>query len=506
MTIRFTKSWNGYYEGQIVTNPAGGNTEAQLIALGYAVSDLDGPDNSLQLAKFATDSSGNVTGLVGPGGVDALSNMGVDRWASKGGGTVMVDWANVTIGTPTAGWTVAKSTSKTFAGFQSLVITATAGAADTMTCDITIPATFLGGVKRLCYAICPGDDYISGDSSNAVQLWFAYSVSTTQRLQMFTNLSQAIGDWCESGAVYDQALTGSGHITGTTQWAKVAAEETTSVKLVMTKRAGQAISLPLYVGPVYTDPVRTQEAVMTIFMDGNYSGQYKYARQILQAYNLRASLATAFQTIGVSGMSEAEILKMYSLGHELICHTGTVGNVGWNDTGKYPDGQEYALVKADIKAAFDWMDSRSANRGKGYAVVGYTNGLVNTQTLTRRTNISNAIRDAGVIKCRQLGTYYGSYYGCAGEAQTLITQSRMASSADSTATLTGIVDSIIQQGGWSGLTFHDFVLSGATGNNLTATDFETVMEYIATKVAAGVLRVMPFSEAMQAISATPKPQ
>lgn len=68
MTIRFTKSWNGYYEGQIVSNPAGGNTEAQLIALGYAVSDLDGPDNSFELAKFATDTSGNVTGLVGPGG------------------------------------------------------------------------------------------------------------------------------------------------------------------------------------------------------------------------------------------------------------------------------------------------------------------------------------------------------------------------------------------------------------------------------------------------------
>jgi lysophospholipase L1-like esterase len=68
MTIRFTKSWNGYYEGQIVSNPAGGNTEAQLIALGYAVSDLDGPDNSFELAKFATDPlTGAVTGLAGPG-------------------------------------------------------------------------------------------------------------------------------------------------------------------------------------------------------------------------------------------------------------------------------------------------------------------------------------------------------------------------------------------------------------------------------------------------------
>ena len=69
MTIRFTKSWNGYYEGQIVSNPAGGNTEAQLITLGYAVSDLDGPDNSLQLAKFATDPSGT---LVAAGGEDGI--------------------------------------------------------------------------------------------------------------------------------------------------------------------------------------------------------------------------------------------------------------------------------------------------------------------------------------------------------------------------------------------------------------------------------------------------
>jgi len=64
MTIRFTKSWNGYYEGQIVTNPAGGNTEAQLIALGYAVSDLDGPGNGLQFVKSATDAVSGAVSLV----------------------------------------------------------------------------------------------------------------------------------------------------------------------------------------------------------------------------------------------------------------------------------------------------------------------------------------------------------------------------------------------------------------------------------------------------------
>ena len=46
MTIRFIQAWNGYYPGKIVTNPNGGNSEATLVALGYAVTDLNGPDNT----------------------------------------------------------------------------------------------------------------------------------------------------------------------------------------------------------------------------------------------------------------------------------------------------------------------------------------------------------------------------------------------------------------------------------------------------------------------------
>ena len=46
MTIRFVQAWNGYYPGHIVTSPNGGQSEATLISLGYAVADLDGPDNS----------------------------------------------------------------------------------------------------------------------------------------------------------------------------------------------------------------------------------------------------------------------------------------------------------------------------------------------------------------------------------------------------------------------------------------------------------------------------
>ena len=45
MTIRFIQAWNGYYPGQIVSNP-NGNTEANLVSLGYASADLNGTDGA----------------------------------------------------------------------------------------------------------------------------------------------------------------------------------------------------------------------------------------------------------------------------------------------------------------------------------------------------------------------------------------------------------------------------------------------------------------------------
>lgn len=75
MTIRFLKSWNGYFEGQIVSNP-NGRTEADLITLGYAVADLDGPDNT-PLPVTATTNP--VTGWISlsAGGRNALADSGI---------------------------------------------------------------------------------------------------------------------------------------------------------------------------------------------------------------------------------------------------------------------------------------------------------------------------------------------------------------------------------------------------------------------------------------------
>lgn len=513
--VRFVTDASGKILG--VAKP---NTNSELAtALGNILTCSTNPDGSIKslLDQSGVEIGAPVTADVDPvtggflkvksGSVDVLADRGVSQYQPLGG-AIMVDWASASIGSPTAGWTVTKDTDRLYAGKTTLKIVATAGAADTMTCDITIPATFLGGAKRICFGVDPGDSYISGDGTNPVQFWLNYSGSTTHRPIMYAHTNHVIGEWFESGALYDQDASGTGHLSGTAQWAKVASEEFTVVKMVLTKRAGQAIAVPMYVGPIYTDPIRNTPAILTIFMDGNYSGQYKYARPALQASALRATLATVFPwlTGPIAGtMTEAQLLKMYELGHEIICHTGTAGDYGWDNLTKYPDGQEYNLVKADIAAAWAWMNSHGTTRGLGHAVVGFTNGLVNTQTFARRQNISNAIKDAGVVACRQLGNYIGSYYGNGGEKSTVITQSRMVTSGDSTGTITGVIDQLCTRGGWSGLTYHDIVLSGATGNNRNVADFITEMRYIESKVASGALRVLPFSEAMRAMRLVQKP-
>ena len=85
MTIRFVKSWNGYYEGQIVTSPNGGQSEAALIALGYAVADLDGPDNgALTVTATTNPLTGRVDFLSVGGELAPFNNSAVNNIGSPG--------------------------------------------------------------------------------------------------------------------------------------------------------------------------------------------------------------------------------------------------------------------------------------------------------------------------------------------------------------------------------------------------------------------------------------
>lgn len=453
-----------------------------------------------------------------PGGVvrlaagehDPLAGNGLDV-APPGCGTVLIDWDGATIGAATSGWTVTNDPSRTYAGKTALRIVATAEAATTLVCPITVPPTFFGGAKRITYAVDPGDPAVTGGTGREIQLWLNYSESKTHRIKMAVNGSYALGEWFDSGALYYGEINDTNpgnHIGGTAEWGKVSTEDVQTITLVMSKPTGVAIDIPVYVGPIVSDPIRDPRPIISLFMDGQYSGQWKYARPLFQALGLRASMAIVLpwvQNNQPGTIPLADLVKMYEGGHEFIYHTGAGATVGWDDVIKYPDGHEYALIRADIEGFWGWLRELGATRGLGYGVVPYTNGLDSAQPYSRRMNISRALRDAGMLGVRQLSSFQGSFYGCGGERQTLITKSVIMSSGTTASSITDLVEKIKSHGGWSGISMHDIVMSGASGNDINFSTLKEVAEKLAAEVEAGKLRVLPFSDAMRAIRASARP-
>lgn len=459
-----------------------------------------------------------VMATTGPGGVvrlaagehDPLAGNGLDV-APPGCGTVLLDWSTVTLGTPPSGWTVELDPTRTYAGRPALKVTATAEAGTSLIYTVSIPSTFFGGSTRLAFAVDPGDSAITGDTTKKVALWLRFADTTTHRIAMYVQPSHAVGEWFDSGALFrgdGESGQPNDHISGTAQWSKLQSEDVVSLQVVVTKSAGVAITRPVYFGPIVADPVRAETPVLSLFFDGPYSGVHKYARPIMQAYGIRSSMPLVLSRLLSSSsgiMTEAQVRQMYDLGHEVIYHSGAGAEGGWDSTTKYPDGSEYAILKAEIEEFWGWLRAHGMPRGISYGVVGFTNGLVNTQTYERRLNISNALRDAGFLAIRQLDGYRGSYYGTGGERQTVVTGSQLVTSAQTVGDVTTILDRLEARGGWTGLTFHDLILSGATGNTVNVSTFEAIALDIATRVRAGKLRVLPFSDAMRAIRASARP-
>lgn len=431
---------------------------------------------------------------------------------NRSAGAIAIDWSACAIGAPTAGWVVALDSSRSYCGRPSLRVhtngTAPSGGS-TLICTITLPAAaYFGGAKKLLLPVAPADKAVSADDANPVQLWFDVSAGGTHRLMSYLSQSGGSdGDWLLSGP-YSGDATGSGHITGTENWAKLRAEDVTSVRLVMTCAAGGIpADAPVYVGPLLADAITPP--TLTIFMDSNYSGQFKYARHILAAAKLRASLATIpyWITEARAGiMTAAQMDAMIADGHEAIHHTGATGpagavDVGWDNTTKYPAGEEYQRVKADVEASQTYFRERSWMAGLGYGVVGFTSGLTSTQSLARRREIMRGLRDGGLRHIRQLGRYTQSHFEHVDHSPLVKQASSMitTSVAWPTASVQAIVDKLKLRGGWTGLTYHDFVLTGEAGNNRNVDAFQTDVDYIAAQVRDGLLQVLPMSEAIPAL-------
>jgi len=460
------------------------------------------------------DSNGNVVGLLGPGGEEAGEAVfGSQRVLSldsfylsklnKHPGQVAVDWSACSLGAVTANWSVEVDNAVTYCGLPTLKISGTAASVATLNVTITLPAALhLGSAKRYTCFIKSSDRQIIGDNTQTAQIRFNYSAGGIQTVQAYTTASSWDGsDWV-SGTAYDGDANTTGHTSNPTVWAKVDSEETSSIALVMGAPSTPG-TFTVWLSPFLTDPICPP--VLSIFMDGNYASQYTYLRQALARANIRASLAIDVPRIGSSAsyMTLAQIGKMYDAGHECVRHTGAGAALGWDNTTKYPDVSVYADVKADCDAYRTWAVANGFTRGVGYGVIGWTNGMVKTQTLARRNSIAQAVYDSGERHVRTLTTAvstYDSHFEHTDHSPLFKNPGLQILATTTQGNVDTFIAGLKARGGWNSITFHTAVLSGGSGNDINASVLDTVMSSIVTEVAAGTIVCLPFSEAMEEIA------
>ena len=485
MTIRFTKSWNGYYEGQIVTNPAGGNTEAQLIALGYAVADLDGPDNSFQLAKFATDTSGNVTGLVGPGGerysLQRAKRYGVDYEATPG--TALYPLSTTTPPSPTgATGTTALDATVLWDGLQTWKVTNTQTSANiAVTHNLAVAYSAPRVAPSLFIPI-----YIP-DYKSLNNIAITLSMGNTAFTNVFAHTTYAIGptghaDKQRNG--WHMLVISPGDWTvgaGTPVWT----DTINSIRLRFIKDATGGNDGIAYFGTPYMH--KSTVAQLLIYADDVHRSFYNNGLPIFDSLGLRVNLSCAKGWINnASYMSQEMYLDAQDRGHEICVHS--LNQIGVNVL-TYEDAiadiaENQAYVRDVIRSPF------------GYKHFVYPNGRYWPSGASRADlSVIDYCRDSlGIVLARTtddpIRVTYKTTLGLTKDSQKynqLLLPETLPTNADKTvATAKAAIDTLIAKKAVGTWVQHHVGYDG-TDDLMMPAAVQEVAEYIADKVAGGAL-------------------
>lgn len=492
------------------------------------------------LAKFATNASGDVVGFLKP--QSPTERALVPAWPDvmepalgpnssvRAGACARLRWEDCTIGSPTSGWTFAKDSTVTYGGMQTLKVTATAGAAANGSITITVPSgAYIGNKGAIGFAYRVGDRDQSGDANSPIQMKFNYSASAQVTPYGFDEGNSPDGSWIPVFVAYNRTRVAQDNLAASPDWTKFLSEELASITITCSKIvAGNALDVPIYISPIL---VPYHRATLTVFFDGPYTGVHRYARHVLQSIGVRASMAIVPYWLDYNGVNSpyssgtgnsctrAEITQMYNLGWDAILHTGTKGpasneNVGWNNTAKYPNGAAgdvQRAVQADIASGQAALLAEGWTRGNECGVVGFGSGLSKTYDsasgsgaipLARRLEVAaavfaqyRAVRQTGSIGSTGVGNFKGAQFPLA-EGFTVARGVPMITAALAASDATTYIDNLIASGGWGGFIFHDITLSAEASNNINIAKLQTIADYIDAKIKAGTLRCLPFSEAM----------
>lgn len=220
---------------------------------------------------------------------------------------------------------------------------------------------------------------------------------------------------------------------------------------------------------------RFPNGVATLSFDDSFGAQDSYARVKMDQYGYKGTLFPTIDRIGMAGkLTLAQIQAMYQNGWDVAGHAYTDANHAIGLTAMTQTQRQTELE--NIKA---WLDTN------GFQTQAYAYPLGNHDAASE-ADVA-AYFDCGRLSFMQRDTPQAVAQPYAMQAANAGTQQ---------SGLNGFITRAVAGKGWINIVFHDIVASGATGNNISQANFDTLL----ADLAASGIAVRTMSEVLAAIN------
>lgn len=464
-----------YVSGARVFGPYGESVTLMLYAQSsvtytQSMSQTFDPDVS-----YSLDTSGNVTGLVGPDGVEAflarrynspmlnfssLHGLTNTRQATGTGDSLAVDASVARLGTQTAKLTLpTNGTLWAEVGFPPMSKTM-----DNLRMGVLAYIADYTKIGNVTF-------YLAKESGYANFITCSYKIMDTG------------GNPNRYNGWHYLTFPNSGASTWTVGSGAVADGDVIAAGKIRVNPAGGTNGGTINLHSLHHN-AKVQKPSILITADDGDASWFDIGIPYLNTKGLKSTHAVIGSLIGTGGYATlSQLQQAYASGHDFVVHGAT--NLTTLGTS--------ALRISDVLANQQWLLANGFSRNYGWRHYVYPNGAY--EMTAGDQEIINITKQCGMLSGRgtqkptrvdhsvDLGDRWYTYNIMGGE------------SSESTATLIAAVDACIAQGESGVLMFHKLV-SGTPGAAIeyNIADFKAVMDYIAEKRNAGFIKVQTVPE------------
>ena len=227
-------------------------------------------------------------------------------------------------------------------------------------------------------------------------------------------------------------------------------------------------AVTFHVQGIYSVPEPTQmtNGLVSFTFDDSYASVYSRAMPYMGRYGFAGTTFTIADQIGVVAgrLTAPNLQDLEGLGWEVAAHAYT--ETLHTATGGFT-ALDAATLDAELRRLRAWFDANHLRGGDHFA---YPQGLTN-----------DAVRAAVRKYFASARMYTNTYLESLPPGDSHFMRSAGVLASTTTASLTAKIDKAYANNEWLVMTFHDIVASGATGTQYDLANFQTVVNYAASK-------------------------